>query len=282
MEILISDVGTMWCPDGRELPPPPRLGPSALAGVSQSGLRFHVRLRIQPQGACLHLGEVPITRACFERLVWLLVLYRVERAIVEYPGARAEPELLTSSEDIVARLDEIRGEAAGEAARPAFFLQRMALDRLGEPRRLPMHGAWRAWGKARGRLTVAELKHESGATNAARTLVRVQRDDRLETNAVSDIVRAYLPCERMGMLGREVEDQPDAVYGGWLASAYRELVEDGQPKPGLQLVEAVIASSGGRPVRTRYERLLLPWRSPGGDRWITSQPVLRMRHVVEG
>jgi hypothetical protein len=48
------------------------------------------------------------------------------------------------------------------------------------------------------------------------------------------------------------------------------------------LVEAVITQAGGRAVRTRYERLLLPWRSPGGDRWITSQPVLRMRHVIEG
>ncbi|MGB8843196.1 MAG: hypothetical protein WCC64_19240, partial [Aliidongia sp.] len=59
-------------------------------------------------------------------------------------------------------------------------------------------------------------------------------------------------------------------------------VQDDRPRPGLQLVEAVITRVGGRAVRTRYERLLLPWRSPGGDRWITSQPVLRMRHVIEG
>jgi hypothetical protein len=282
MEILISDAGTIWCPDGQELPPPPRLGPSALAGISPGGSRLHVRLRLQPRGACLHLSELPITRACFERLVWLLVLFRVERAIIESPGERPEPELLTSSDDIVARLDEIRGAAAGEAARPAFFLQRMALDRLDEPRRQPMHGAWRAWGKARGKLTVAELKRESGAINGGRMLVRVRRDELLETNAISDVVRAYLPCERMSMLGREVEEQPDSVYGGWLASAYRELVQDDRPRPGLQLVEAVITRVGGRAVRTRYERLLLPWRSPGGDRWITSQPVLRMRHVIEG
>jgi hypothetical protein len=84
----------------------------------------------------------------------------------------------------------------------------------------------------------------------------------------------------MSMLGREIEEQPDNVYGEWLAAAYRELLQDDESEPGLQTVEAVVSVSDGRAVRTRYERLLLPWRSSGGDRWITSQPILRMRRVI--
>jgi hypothetical protein len=281
MDILISDAGALWSPSGHELPRPPLLGPGALASVPSHGNHFYVRLHLGTPGACLHLGEVPITRACFERLVWLLVLHQVERAIVEYPGGRAESELLTSQQDIVARLDEIRGAAPGEPPRPSFFLERMALPRLNEKRRAAMRGAWKAWGKAQGRISVAELKREAGRVDGQRMLVRVQRDERLETTAVSDVVRAYLPCERMSMLGREVEEQPDGIYGEWLASAYRELALDDEPEAGLQLVEAVVSSVGGPAVRTRYERLLLPWRSPGGDRWITSQPILRMRRVIE-
>jgi hypothetical protein len=281
MDILISDAGALWSPSGHELPRPPLLGPGALASVPSQSTRFYVRLHLRASGACLHLGEVPFTRACFERLVWLLVMHQVERAIIEYPGARAEPELLTSQQDIVARLDEIRGEAPGEPPRPAFFLERMALARLNEKRRLAMRGAWKAWGKAQGRISVAELKREAGRVDGQRMLVRLRRDERLETNAVSDVVRTYLPCERMSMLGREVEQQPDGIYGEWLASAYRELALDDEPEPGLQMVEAVVSAAGGRSVRTRYERLLLPWRSPGGDRWITSQPVLRMRRMIE-
>jgi hypothetical protein len=280
MDILISDTGALWSPSGHELPRPPMLGPGALVGVAHSAGRSYVRLRMRTRGACLHLGEVPISRACFERLVWLLVSHQVERAILAYPGERAEPELLTSQQDIVARLDEIRGAAPGEPARPAFFLERMALARLSEPQRQRMRGAWRAWGRAHGQLSVAELKREVGKVDGGRMLLRVGGDERLETNAVSDVVRAYLPCQRMSMLGREVEEQPDGVYGEWLASAYRELFQDEEPEPGLQLVEAVIACAGGRAVRTRYERLLLPWHSPGGDRWITSQPMLRMRRVI--
>jgi hypothetical protein len=282
MDILVSETGALWSPSGHELPRPPLLGPGALASASEAvGAPNYVRLRLTPRGACLHLGGLPISRACFERLVWLLVTNRVERAIVEYPGDREESELLTTQQDIVARLDEIRGAAPGEPPRPAFFLERMALARLDEARRLPMRAAWRAWGKAHGRLTVADLNREAGRIDGGRTLLRIRRGERLETNAVSDIVRAYLPCERMSMLGREVEEQPDGIYGEWLASAYRELAEEGAPEPGLQLVEAVVSSPTGRKVRTRYERLLLPWRSAGGDRWITSQPVLRMRRSLE-
>jgi hypothetical protein len=188
--------------------------------------------------------------------------------------------MFTSSEDIVARLDEIRGAAPGESARPAFFMQRMALERLDEQRRQPMQDAWRVWTKARGKLSVADLKRESGDVNGKRMLLRIQGDDRLETNAVSDVIGAYLPCQRMTMLGRQIEDQPDTVYGEWLATAYRTLAQDTKPEAGLQLVEAVVAGADGRLIRARYERLLLPWRSPGGDRWITSQPLLRMRHVA--
>jgi len=279
MDILVGDTGTVWSPTGHELPKPPLLGPGALATMPQGAPKFYVRLRLGTSGACLRLGGVPITRACFERLVWLLVLNQVERAIVEYPLQRAEPELLTSQQDIVARLDEIRGAAPGEPARPAFFLERMALGRLEEPRRLPLRRAWRAWGKAHGQLSVTELNREAGNVNNRRTLLRVRREQ-LETSAVSDAVRAYLPCERMSMLGRDVEEQPDGIYGEWLASAYRELAQD-DVEPGLHTVEAVVSSVNGKSVRARYERLLLPWRSPGGDRWITSQPILRMRRVIE-
>ncbi|MEI9983388.1 MAG: hypothetical protein WDN69_09410 [Aliidongia sp.] len=281
MDVLVSDSGVLWSPSGEELPRPPLLGPGALASAARLGAPSYVRLHLGTRGACLHIGQVPITRACFERLVWLLVMKQVDRAIIEYHGGREEPEMLTTQQDIVARLDEIRGEAPGEPPRPAFFLERMSLERLDETRRLPMRAAWKAWGRARGRLSVPELNRESGRIDGGRMLLRVQRGERLETNAVSDVVRSYLPCERMSMLGRDVEEQPDGVYGEWLAAAYRELAEDETPAAGLQLVEAVIATPGGRSVRTRYERLLLPWRSPGGDRWITSQPLLRMRRLIK-
>ncbi len=280
MDILVSDTGVLWSPSGAELPRPPLLGPGALASAAASKRPSHVHVRFLTRGVKLQLGDLPITRACFERLVWLLVTKQVERAVIDYPGERPESELLTTQQDIVARLDEIRGEAPGEPPRAAFFLERMSLARLDDTRRLPMRTAMRAWTKARGRMTVAELKRETGRIDSRRMLVRVRGFERLETNAVSDVIRTYLPCERMSMLGRELEEQPDGIYGEWLAVAYRELAEDGEVEPGLQLVEAVVTAPGGQPVRTRYERLLLPWRSPGGDRWITSQPMLRMRRTI--
>jgi hypothetical protein len=230
LDILISDTGELWSLSGHELPRPPRLGPGALASVPRRSRPFYVRLQLLPTGAGVHLGEVPITRACFERVVWLLITFRVERAIVESPGEQLKPELLTSFEDIVARLDEVRGEAHGEPPRAAFIVQRLALERLTELSRKAMYGTGREWGRARGRLSVDDLKRECGAVNGMRTLLHLKRGKRLETNAVSDVVRAYLCCERTSMLGREVEDLPDPVYGDWLASAYRELASGG-PKP---------------------------------------------------
>jgi hypothetical protein len=277
MDIIISDLGDVWSPNGA-LPRAPKLGPGALSSRQVNGPRRYVHVGTERWGACLRLGMTPITQACFERLTWILVLFRVERALIDYRGDRADPELLTSVKDIVARLEEI----SGMALIPSFRLERLALERLEERGRLSvLDEELRVWRRAHGQLSHRALSAEIGAINGRRMVMRVS-GMRLQMLAVSDVSLTYRPCERMRMLGQDVELQPDAVYGESLAEAFREFAFSDENRPGLQEVEAVITKTDGRLVRVRYERLLLPWKSRGGERWLTSQPLLRMRREMLG
>lgn len=280
MDILISDRGGVWSLSGQDLPKPPALMVRRTTNLPVGHGPIYTRVFVKDSRARIALGDGPLTQACFERIIWVLVHCQVERAVVERDsaaalGAQSVPELLTSLQDIVARLDEWRGEAPGATPRPAFFLERMSIDRLSDSRRASLNHTYGTWLKARGRLTRAEIRRRAGQVKGERMLMRVETVDRLEVMAVMNTLGIYRPCHRLQMLGRDIQDQPDSLYGEFLSQPYRDLATG--EEPSLELVEAVISPPGAPTVRSRYERLMLPWESSGGERWITTSAVPRAR-----
>ena len=63
-------------------------------------------------------------------------------------------------------------------------------------------------------------------------------------------------------VGERVENQPDKDYGGWVSEFYKSVASTGQPR--YDRVTAAIRVTPGEPglFMTRYERLLLPWKTP--------------------
>jgi hypothetical protein len=281
MDIVISNTGTLWNSGGHELPRPPLLGPGALAGLKQGGPTSYAVVQLRPNGACLRLPRGGLTQACFERVVWLFVHYKIDRAIFDFNDDHSPRELVTSLQDVVARLDEVRGAGPGGPPRTAFSLERLSLGRLDEPRRAALRRAFSSWARARGKISTKDLDREVGCVDGERMLLRIQPAERLQVEAFAGVVSAYRPCERMAALGRDVKEQPDDVYGTWMADIFRDFAREPEREPSLQMIDAVIASPvNGNAVRVRWERLLLPWQTPGGDRWITSAPVVRMRRII--
>jgi hypothetical protein len=63
-------------------------------------------------------------------------------------------------------------------------------------------------------------------------------------------------------LGERVENQPDKDYGGWVSEFYKSVASTSQPRYD-RVTAAIQAAPGERkPFMTRYERLLLPWKTP--------------------
>jgi hypothetical protein len=73
----------------------------------------------------------------------------------------------------------------------------------------------------------------------------------------------------MSVLGESVENVPDKDYAGWAAEFYKHVVSTGQPR-----FDSVTASIQSRenPYRTRYERLVLPWRTSSDEILLTVSP----------
>jgi hypothetical protein len=72
-------------------------------------------------------------------------------------------------------------------------------------------------------------------------------------------------------IGEKVENIPDREYGHWVSEIQRSVASSGQPRYDVVTADMRLVDEDGRPKSTRrYERLLLPWRAPSGEVFITS------------
>jgi hypothetical protein len=72
------------------------------------------------------------------------------------------------------------------------------------------------------------------------------------------------------MLGDKVANIPDKDYGGWTSGFYRSVAESGRPRYDLISTSIQDLGEPGKPWRpVRYERLLLPWKTPSDEVFVT-------------
>ena len=71
---------------------------------------------------------------------------------------------------------------------------------------------------------------------------------------------------RFQAIGEKLENFPDKDYGGWLSQFYKHVAKTGEPR--YDYVTAVIWQPPDTYL-TRYERLLLPWKTPSDEILVT-------------
>jgi len=70
-------------------------------------------------------------------------------------------------------------------------------------------------------------------------------------------------------IGERIKNLPDKEYGGWLSDFYKSVATSGQPR--YDIVTATIQTGPGKrkPYVTRYERLLLPWKTRSDEIFVS-------------
>jgi hypothetical protein len=71
-------------------------------------------------------------------------------------------------------------------------------------------------------------------------------------------------------LGEKVEFMPDKDYGAWATHYYKSVAHTGQPRYDLITGSIHYEDETGKPLKQiHYERLLLPWRTPTDEVFVT-------------
>ncbi|HLY46963.1 MAG TPA: hypothetical protein VKQ73_15380 [Stellaceae bacterium] len=75
---------------------------------------------------------------------------------------------------------------------------------------------------------------------------------------------------RLRGIGEKMENMPDKEYGRWVTSFYKTVASSGQPRYDHVTGTIQWEDEDGRPRRLyRYERLMLPWKTPSGEVFVT-------------
>ena len=70
-------------------------------------------------------------------------------------------------------------------------------------------------------------------------------------------------------IGERIENQPDKEYGAWVAEFYKSVASTGQPRYDFVKAAIQLAPPKKGLFVTRYERLLLPWRTSSAEVFVT-------------
>src|ERR1044071_6374665 len=75
---------------------------------------------------------------------------------------------------------------------------------------------------------------------------------------------------RIQGIGEKVTNMPDKDYGGWAMQFYKSVAETGKPRYELVKGSVKYEDEAGKPLKpVHYERLMLPWRTPSDEIFVT-------------
>ena len=136
------------------------------------------------------------------------------------------------------------------------------------------------WERTRGELT--DEVHGALRTRGLlpRTILvrQVAETSRLVTEHFGTGIMIMEPEEARLAVGRDLQDQPDRAYGEWMAEAYAETLWHCRLR--VDSCRALVRTSAATTLRTRYDRVLMPWHS-GSDLFLMCLSLRREIAVVE-
>jgi hypothetical protein len=274
VDLIVDDNGRIWRTGSRAL----------LESLHVDGFEFDLthylirnlgfaRIRTARSGVRITLRPRFLTKAALEALVFQMVTLENERFVIEIADTPNRVEIIPGLEDAAARLADL-ASVAGNITREDFHREEMSLHRLrGNPRLSPLSGLLQRWRRARGNLRT-DLATEFGdpALHGRATVMRMTGDSRGVIEYCGDGFTWSAASWRQAMVGHDASGHPDPQYGQNFWAGYLETQRTQAPR--LEFVEALIRVPGYPARRSRYERLLLPWRRDGGQ-FVSVVSVLR-------
>lgn len=172
------------------------------------------------------------------------------------------------------RMEALVDKVAEPEKPPQLFALRRSLDEIAQIANGRLAIVMQRWREAEGILH-ERLLDQLAQDNKLERMLLVRQEPRTRRMVFEFATDGYLTAQYWGkfMPGQDVEALFDRGYGRSLAETYHSTQEEEVPR--LEFVDTTVRVSRIENRRACYHRLLLPWRSPGGDRLVMSTSVLQ-------
>lgn len=273
-DLLVDDEGRVWHTGSPELLRALHIGPPNhdLTDYLIRNMGF-ARFRLFRADSRITFQPRFLNEKTFSRLVDIMVEHEGERTLIETVETPGRLEIIPDIEDAAARLAALASDG-GNLSRPDFQREVLSLSRLNkQPRLGGLHGLLKNWKSSGGELPSEFSRVFDKSDLLGRTMViRVAEPLGGIVEHAGNGFTCFGSSWSRAVVGNDLARQPDPKYGQNVAASYLETHLTGHAR--LEFVEAMIRVPGQAPRRSRYERLLLPWRR-GGASFVSVASVLR-------
>ena len=279
---LIDEQGEPWFAGAPELRR--RLGAIAAGDdISAHAVREHGFVMVRERAGSVHVSLRPerVRRPALATLFYQLAEARPERLVLSYLGCDWQHEVVGSAHEAMLRVEDLVASSAGWRPGAGYIVQRHSLIPRRHPslqQLAPLLAVWHLLG-GRSPGPLPEVLVRFGFLDRSVIVRNPARSGRMVFEHRGKAFTFYQPCWNLLAMGRDVEDQPDRDYGKHTARCYREAFAEDAPR--FEAVDAVIRTPGHEVRRSRFDRLILPWRMSDGERVATGISLLRASYVLD-
>jgi hypothetical protein len=253
---LIDDQGQVWDGSSRQLRhayDSPYSG-GEFSDYAVVNLGF-IATNVYGHSAQIRLRPTFTADAAFDSLYRWLLSRRFDRVVITWLGDTWKNEMLRSNQAALIRLDDLIEVAKRD--RPDEFLSRnMTEPTVRDPD--VMQNLFKNWPQLSANLNEAEMRRLLEPLLGHRyVVVKGQRDAKnLVFSEFGGGIFANYEVWRSCAIGAPIQEQPDRLYGRWVADAYKDAVLMNAPR--LDQVDAIVRWPQEGRLRMRYKRLIVP------------------------
>jgi hypothetical protein len=212
-----------------------------------------------------HNVEIPALLAVQQQIVTSPIkLFRIK-----YFENSWRSEILCSAELAAARLSELCAPRFALSAKDSFLVEPQDYTKLFESEEGPLQLMAQKWRMSFGHFDPSLITFAIKKDLLSRLIIVGVKPRGAEPifRFIGDGHTNWLDSNyHLHAIGEKVADQPDKKYGEWVSQFYKSVASTGQPR--YDYVTAAIEKPSGT-ITTRYERLLLPWKTPSDEVLVT-------------
>ena len=188
---------------------------------------------------------------------------------LKYFDVSWKSEIICSAELAVARLSELCAPRFALSAEDRFLVEPQDYLKLYESELGPLQLMAQKWRMSFGHFDPSVISFAINKDLLSRLIIVGVKPPGAEPvfRFIGDGHNNWLDDNyHLRAIGGKVQDQPDKNYGQWVSQFYKSVASTGQPR--YDYVTASIQRPPGT-YTTRYERLLLPWKTPSDEVLVT-------------
>ena len=190
---------------------------------------------------------------------------------IKYLDTVWRSEITSSAEHAISRLSELCAAAFTPPVTDKYFVEQQEFSKLYHDLEHPFRPMAQKWRMSFGYFDETIIPFAIKYGLLSRTVIVAVRKSaepvwRFIGNGFRWIGEEYY----INGIGDKVVNQPDKDYGEWVSEFHKSVAHSGQPRHDVVTATVRWEDEPGKPYRpSRYERLLLPWKTPSEEVFVS-------------